>query len=85
MSTLLRISINVDAPNKNIPEACISFTPIYIKYIIEHKTDILKYIKSLVKKIGKKTTIHIGIYNFKCTIDYKSLYKTIKDTFKKYN
>lgn len=65
---------------KNIPDACVSFTPLYINYIIENKKHILKYIKSF-KKLNK-ITVHIGLYNFKCTIDYKPVYKQIKDILK---
>ena len=61
---------------RNIPEACASFRPLYIKHVNENREQILKYIKSF-KKI-EKSHIHIGLYNFKCTIDYPTLYKKIK-------
>ena len=61
---------------KNIPEACASFTPLYIKHVNENKEQILRYIKSFKKE--EKSHIHIGLYNFKCTIDYKTIYKKIK-------
>ena len=61
---------------RNKPEACASFRPLYIKHVNENKEQILRYIKSFKKE--EKSHIHIGLYNFKCTIDYKTIYKKIK-------
>ena len=69
----------------NIQESCLSFIPIYKKYIINNKKQILKYVKYLKNVNSNEQTISISIYNMKTCIDYATLYKNLKEKLKELN
>ena len=65
------------------------FYPIYKKYVIENKKNILEYVKSIKNlpyyKSKEPPNAYAGIYNMNCDLDYKKLYKNLKKLFKEFD
>ena len=72
--------------NSFIIKPCECFLPIYRKYVNKNKQKILDYVKSIREKPYYKSKeppcVSISIYNMRCKLDYKSLYKKLKTLLK---